>query len=215
MVEVADHPGFWSMARSSARLLLMIAAMSALAIFGASCVLPPDGQIATPTHYPPEIDLEELSPTLPFQVVPVNLPGPGPLECVFTARANRVIDRDSASIRSRWVADNLRMGLVNFIDGQVLTTGTAPLAIQQRIVPNNDFVPPVVDDIHSLSLFVTDASDWEVSDPDARNGTFNGTDLGRIKTIVNDAGEAADHVIEVRWVFKFKMMGTEGECPPS
>jgi hypothetical protein len=172
------------MLRDPARVLLFVVAMVA----GASCVLPPDGAVQQATHYSPEVELNALHPPKPVTTLQDT--------CRFLVKADKVSDRDSPSVRVRWVADNKTsiVQLVSFEDE--VPTGGLPNSVHVQILPDS-FVAPLVSTPHALSLFVTDAPDWAISNEELLSQQATVTDYGQIKT------STMASVIEVRWFFNF------------
>jgi hypothetical protein len=185
------------------------AALLPLIVLG-SCVLPSNG-LPPPDdrNFPPEVSLDELSPAAPITRVSLERTAGHP--CIFDVKAGSIIDRDSSSLRFRWVADN-RSSIAKFIKDEVVPL-KGPTLATHRLVPSEDFLlEPISPRPHSLSLFITDAPGWAVPNPQTAPQE---TDLGRIVDLGRDGGvtpgASASAVIEVRWVFEF--VSGFGVCP--
>lgn len=183
-----------------------------------ACILPPEG-LPPPDdrNFPPEVSLDDLVPAAP--ITPITLERTPTNLCDFFVSAGKVVDRDSPSLRFRWVADNGRSGLTRLLPS---TTPEAVLVndprcagpctlVQFRLFPRLDFKlgPDPRGEPHSLSLFITDAPGWAIPNP----GPFQETDLGKIATRSTDGGSTpgSGAVIEVRWVFSIS--SGAGVCP--
>lgn len=151
-------------------------------------------------NVPPIVDYGRLTPQSPRGTIYSDCRS-------FELRAENIVDRDDATLRFRFVANN-RLENTRWIrddDSPPLGAGV-PQDVEHRLVVDDDLLnrsEPVV-----ISLFVTDGPAWE--DPEPVNTVTIPRDLGRIAT--PDGGVDADHaVVEVRWFFTFST--DLGGCP--
>lgn len=185
---------------SSALALVMLLPLADLA-----CLLPPDDALGPAAiNYPPEIDLETLSP--PEPLLPVSLKLSSGSDCSFKVTAV-VIDRNHETLLYRFVADNRTRSrtLLNRDDDELRLRDGTGLA-QFRLQPNRDFVAASPGP-RALSLFVTDGAEWALEEKNI--DASEETDLGKI--VVEDPGPSGPRVVEARWVFD--LVDRFDECP--
>ncbi len=180
------------MARTSAQLLLSIAASMSLS----GCVIPPDGLTPeVPGPYPPKIDLTQLIPSAPKTRVDLNC------DEQYVLKADNVVDLDSDRLLFRWVANN-DFDNTKWLGEQISERepGKPHESVQPfehgvdlRFDPNDlgiVFFSGVV------SLFVTDAPEW--AEPISGGTPGEKRNLGRI-----DDGGGLWSVVEARWTFEY------------
>jgi hypothetical protein len=198
----------WQTATRWGVMLMLVSSLSS------ACLLPPEAEITlADLNYPPEYDLRSISPV--GSRLDVN-----PLDCTsFPVEVGAIWDKDDATLLLRWVANNNRPNTqeIEPPDRSVAEPGEARSAFT-RVAANQHFVdeftlaasPERPTTVGILSLFITDAPQWQVED--ANNAERRTLDLSRVTDDLGvDAGVSPYGVVEVRWsvVFSDRLEG----CP--
>lgn len=158
---------------------------------------PPDAR-----NFPPEYDPESVTPDEPAIIFAVPEAQGRNCRIPFSVR---VSDPDDGVLQVRWVFDNKKT-IVRLDDEREvnLESGTR---LVMRSIDTQDLNPPLVGVPHTVSLFVTDATAWAVTQAEIEAGETLESDYGRI-VHSSDAGPDGASVVEVRWFFTFQ----EGAC---
>ena len=181
------------------RCLVRAACAAAIASLMA-CLVPPEGPTTSSSDIPPEIlSAEPKEPVLLRSRESCSFP----VSVLVNDR-----DRNDPMLLIRAVADNRIAGRRKLIEQrpQILPSPRRPIQVRFRIDTIQHFEPA---EVNVLSIFVTDAADYVVSEADVTTSTR--TDLGEIQPDP-DGDRVIDHsVVEYRWAVQ--ITPDEGVCP--
>src|SRR5688500_18256909 len=161
------------------------------------CILPPDGKRGEQSlgPYPPQVDLAQVFPRKPRLRFDVNDSDCESIELV----ASGIIDRDSAQLLFRWVANNNLENTILMEEESVADEPGAPLRARERIDLSDAFGVLSQGGAGVLSLFITDSPEWLDPNPVPSGES---ADLSQIPAVQDEAT-----VVEVRWTFEFVELG--------
>lgn len=182
----------------------LVAAM--LASFTTACVVPPERNAQeADLNAPPEYDLRSARPPAGRIDMPTDQ-----VNCqILRVGVDSIVDDNDDLLRFRWVANNDRPNTRIVLDVQSQSDPGVPRGAEVRVVPSTDFSDewllgqePGGTGVGILSLFITDAPEWQVRSVDPQN--TDAIDLSRPTDDGSDGGPPAYGVIEVRWAVVFR-----------
>lgn len=172
-----------------------------LSVFSAGCIAPVEAPLSVANlNYPPEYDLRSVTPREGRLDVNPSCP-------VFRVEVGRIWDKNDSQLLFRWVANNDRANtrIVRGTDRSAADPGQGRPSFA-RVAPATDFASelrlaedPGATAVGVLSLFITDAPDWQTADEDFDNAEQKALDLSGVIDDGSDGGPPAYSVVEVRW----------------
>ena len=161
-----------------------------------SCLVAPDGTvIADSANRPPQIDLSSLKPQR--SISEVSHPANFAQDCPGIKLRADVFDPDGDPILVRFVANNFVDNLATIISEQEYPASVSgTYIVQDTLLPSLSIIGLDVQNTHVISLFVTDAPQFEEL-------TAQSSNLAEINPDPDGDGESNYSIIEHRWTLQF------------